>query len=79
MSSQIERAAGGGTGGVTVPDDVSSPRAKLVYVYLRSAGRCTTDDLRQALGIRTISLHPVLDALRGSGHVERRDGAFVAA
>ena len=61
---------------LTVPEDLTSPRSKLVYLYLVAAGGGTVDDLHAALGERKIALHPILDALRARGVVERDGDSF---
>lgn len=47
-----------------VPETISAPETKLVYVYLQTTGRCTVDELQRNLDMRKISLFPVLDTLR---------------
>ena len=54
-----------------VPDDLSSPRAKLVYLYLATHGAVTEDDLCEGLGMKRISLYSILKTLRKGGFVSR--------
>lgn len=53
-----------------LPDDISSPVAKLVYLYLDRAGPTTISDLSAALDMRKLSLYSVLDALAGKELVD---------
>lgn len=56
--------------GVTIPDGVHSPRAKLVYLYLSSAGRATVDEIADHLGMQKMALFSVLGTLDDDGLVE---------
>lgn len=60
----------------TVPDELSSPRAKLVYLYLDVAGTATIEDLQACLDMRKIDLLSVLNSLTSTGHVELEDGTY---
>ena len=53
-----------------LPDELDSPRAKLVYLYLHVAGGATLQDLQETLGLKKITLFSILDALDGRGLVE---------
>lgn len=59
-----------------VPDDLDSPRAKLVYLHLSTAGWSTASDIQQALGLKKIALFSILDTLHKREYVERRGNAF---
>lgn len=62
---------------VPIPDDIDSPRAKLVYLYLSVDGEQSLSDLRSDLGLPKITLLSVLGSLSSEGHVNREDGAYV--
>lgn len=66
-----DRLAGG------VPEELRSPRAKLVYLYLNAAGECSIDDLQRSLDLQKITLFSILDTLKGRGLVERDGDRFV--
>jgi DNA-binding IclR family transcriptional regulator len=55
---------------VAVPDGVESARAKLVYLYLATAGRATVDELADQLSMQKMALFSVLDTLDAGGLVE---------
>jgi hypothetical protein len=55
MSQQTER--------VTLPTDLDSPRAKLVYLYLRTHGEATLDELQNGLGMQKLTLYSILGTL----------------
>jgi predicted transcriptional regulator len=55
----------------TIPADIDSPSSKLVYLYLRTRGECTVDELQSSLGMRKISLYPLLEGLATKGLVDR--------
>ncbi|WP_246308043.1 helix-turn-helix domain-containing protein [Halorarum salinum] len=60
-----------------VPAGLSSPRAKLVYLYLATHGAVTEDDLREGLGMKRISLYAILKTLRSGGFVTRDGDRYV--
>jgi DNA-binding MarR family transcriptional regulator len=61
----------------TIPDDIDSPRAKLVYLYLSVGGEQSLSDLRNDLGLPKITLLSVLGSLSSEGHVNREDDCYV--
>ena len=60
----------------SLPEELSSSTAKLVYLYLRTAGDATPDQLQSALGVRKLTLLPVLRRLEGAGLIEAVDGSY---
>lgn len=60
-----------------LPDDLESPRAKLVYFALSITGGASLAELHDALGVPKLTLLSVLDALVGRELVERTDDGFV--
>ena len=64
---------------VSVPDDLQSARAKLVYLYLAVAGTATADDVRDALALEKGTVLSITGALREQGHVRREDGGYRVA
>ena len=58
-----------------LPTELESPRAKLVYLYLRG-NAASIDDLESDLGVRKITLYSILRTLRERDLVEKRDGRF---
>ena len=54
-----------------VPAHLSSPTAKLVYVYLSQVGEATVSQLTDALGVSLLSLLPTLRSLERQGFVAR--------
>ncbi|WP_336136407.1 TrmB family transcriptional regulator [Natronomonas amylolytica] len=60
-------------------DDLPTERKKLVYLYLREYGEATADELREALGLRLLTLLPILSDLESEAVVERRDDAYTVA
>ncbi len=57
---------------VSVPDEIESPRAKLVYLYVTTRGETTVAQLRDDLGMRTGTALTMLRTLRERGYLERR-------
>ncbi|WP_423751343.1 helix-turn-helix domain-containing protein [Salinirarus marinus] len=62
----------------TPPAELVSAESKLVYFYLRSCESATVDDLHESLGMKKITIYPVLDSLRGRGLVARDGQSFRA-
>ena len=62
---------------VTVPPDLHSSQAKLIYFSLAVSQDATLDDLCQALDIEKGAALSILGTLRNRGHVERRDDGYV--
>lgn len=60
----------------TLPEDISSPRAKLVYLYLDVTEAATVEDLQACLDMKKIDLLSVLNSLTTAGHVEAIDGTY---
>lgn len=61
---------------VSMPADLASPRAKLVYLYLATYGSATADELRSALEVNKSTILSITATLRDRGHLERRDGRY---
>ena len=57
---------------VSIPDEIQSPRAKLVYLYVRSRGETTAEQLRDDLGMRTGTTLTMVSTLQERGYLERR-------
>jgi len=61
----------------SIPTDLDSAQAKLVYFYLATAGGSTADDVSQTLRMKKISVLSLLRTLQNSGHVESRGDQYV--
>lgn len=61
-----------------LPSELESPRAKLVYLYLRSS-EASIDELQSGLDVKKITLYSILRTLRERELVEKRDGRFAVA
>lgn len=55
----------------TIPADVDSPNAKLVYLYLATSGGASLDDAKRSLDLPQLTLLSVLKTLRKHDLVER--------
>jgi DNA-binding MarR family transcriptional regulator len=60
----------------TVPTALTSPRTKLVYLYLVSAGETTVTELNEALDVSRLTLLPILRSLDAQGFVRRTEGGY---
>ena len=56
---------------VSVPENLDSARAKLVYVYLVSRGQATADEACADLELDKGTVLSIVGTLRKYGHVER--------
>jgi DNA-binding MarR family transcriptional regulator len=62
-----------------VPDDLESPRAKLVYLYLSTHDGATVSELQDGLSMKKITLFSILKTLRGRGLVGQDRDQYVVA
>lgn len=69
MNATIERSRAEAT--PSIPSDLEAVRSKLVYLYLDTAGGATVDELQNDLGMRKLSLFPVLFDLTERDLVEK--------
>ncbi|WP_232820513.1 helix-turn-helix domain-containing protein [Halorussus litoreus] len=58
-----------------LPTELESPRAKLVYLSLRSSA-ASVDELQSTLGVPKLTLYSVLRTLRERNLVKKQDGRF---
>ncbi|RQG95191.1 helix-turn-helix domain-containing protein [Natrarchaeobius chitinivorans] len=59
-----------------VPDDLTSPQAKLVYVTLLVAGETTVTELQRLLGLSKLTILPILSSLVSKGYARRTEGGY---
>lgn len=64
---------------IALPTELDSTPSKLVFLYLRTAGECTVDELQSALDMKKISLFPLLKNLSKKGLVERDGESYSTA
>ncbi len=62
----------------SLPPELQSPRAKLVYLYLTTNGDATVSEMGESLGMKKISLYGVLKCLREEGLVACDGDAYVS-
>ncbi|MDS0294772.1 TrmB family transcriptional regulator [Halogeometricum luteum] len=55
----------------TVPAELESPRAKLVYLFLSVRGESSVTDLQNGLEMKKISLYSILGTLSDRGLVHQ--------
>lgn len=60
----------------SVPPELTSATAKLIYVYLGQVGRATAEEMKTALALPLAELLAVLRVLRTERFVERRDDGY---
>lgn len=60
----------------SLPDELASSTAKLVYLSLSTDGFATVDQLRADLGVSKLTLFPVLHRLEEADLVEVHDGGY---
>jgi DNA-binding MarR family transcriptional regulator len=61
----------------TVPADLTSPRAKLVYLYLSTNDGATVTELQEGLSMKKITLFSILKTLRSRGLVGQEHDRYV--
>lgn len=67
------------TPNVSLPADLESPRAKLVYLYVAVSAGTTLDQLRDDLGVRKGAALSIVSTLRERGYLERTETGFELA
>lgn len=60
-----------------LPETLDTADAKLVYLYLRIENEATIDELHAALGMKKITLYPLLQTLTATDHVDRTGTQYV--
>ena len=60
----------------SVPAELESPRAKLVYLYLSIVGEATVTELQRTLGLSKLTLFSVLDALAAEDLIRETDSGY---
>lgn len=63
----------------SLPDDLVSPKAKLVYLSLTIGGETTATDLQETLGLPKSTVLRVLSILSDRGLVRRTDDGYTTA
>ncbi|MFH5799162.1 helix-turn-helix domain-containing protein [Haladaptatus sp. DYF46] len=62
-----------------MPDELDSPRAKLVYLSLATTGGATLDELQTGLDLPKITLYTIIRTLRERGLVNQEGEALTLA
>lgn len=62
-----------------LPETLSSPQAKLVYLYIDATDGATVDDLNRTLAMKKIDVLSVLNSLSSDDLVEKTDDQYVTA
>ena len=60
----------------TVPEELESAQAKLVYLSLKTADGASVDELRSSVGLSKLTLHSILKTLGSRGIVREQDGTY---
>jgi predicted transcriptional regulator len=64
---------------ITLPNELDSAASKLVYLYLRTEGETTVDELQSALDMKKISLYPLLRSLSKKDLVDCEGESYATA
>lgn len=62
---------------VSVPTDLETPRAKLVYLYVAACEGATIDDLCESLELSKGTALTIANTLRDRGHLERNGDLLI--
>lgn len=62
-----------------LPDELDSPRAKLVYLSLATTGGATLDELQASLDLPKITLYTIIRTLRERDLVNQEGEALTLA
>lgn len=61
-----------------LPDDLTSPRSKLVYLALTDVEEATVTELQQQLNLSKLTLLAVLSSLIQSDHIQRTQQGYAS-
>jgi len=61
---------------LSVPDEINSSTAKLVYVYLKSVMSATLEEICKSLSLKQLTLLPILDSLRKNGLIKKSNQVY---
>lgn len=75
MSARTKPASRTDAAPPAIPETITASESKLVYLYLRTSDDPTVDELHRNLGVRKLTLFPVLDTLRERGLIDETDVA----
>ncbi|PCR89569.1 MarR family transcriptional regulator [Natrinema ejinorense] len=64
---------------VSIPTDLDSARAKLVYLYVAAGNGATADELRDDLAVTKGTVLSITGTLRDHGYLERQNGRYEIA
>ncbi|MFB6136686.1 MAG: helix-turn-helix domain-containing protein [Halobacteriaceae archaeon] len=67
------------TKSTALPEELESPSAKLVYLYIATNGEVTLSDLYEALGLKRLTLYTILRTLQDRDLVEERGDGYATA
>ena len=62
-----------------IPEEITSPEAKLVYLYVDAAGPVGVADLNETLAMKKIAILSVLNSLTSRGLVEPTEDGYTTA
>ncbi|WP_232833874.1 MarR family transcriptional regulator [Saliphagus sp. LR7] len=60
-----------------MPDELASPRLKLVYLALVFCEGAMATDLQRSLGLSKLTLLPILAMVRADGHIQRTADGYM--
>ncbi|ERH02120.1 MAG: sugar-specific transcriptional regulator TrmB [Halonotius sp. J07HN6] len=64
---------------VSLPGELESPRAKLVYLFLSMNGTVTISELQESLDMKKISLYSVLKCLEKENLIAKNGDSYALA
>ena len=64
---------------VSLPGELQSPRAKLVYLFLSMNGTVTISELQESLDMKKISLYSVLKCLEKEDLIAKNGDSYALA
>lgn len=73
----VQRTTGGSE--VSIPTELRSARAKLVYLYLTTREGATADDIADALNAKKVTVLSIVGTLREKGFVHHEGGQYELA
>jgi DNA-binding MarR family transcriptional regulator len=61
---------------LSVPEEINSSTAKLIYVYIKSVSSATIEQLSSSLSMKRITLYPIVSTLQQKGFITKSNNLY---
>lgn len=64
---------------LSIPEEINSSNAKLIYVYMKSVTTATLEQICSALSMKKITLYPIISTLKNKGFITKSNNVYKIA